>query len=103
MEEKNNKITEVLQKLKGHKVYLVYKHSPESEDFVYEWVVVGEVRGRRCTFFTAINNSIGESNNYIGNIAAITASPVDLYYRDIPENIFYENKEMLDESKMKTR
>ena len=113
MEEKNEIISKVLQELIGQKVWLVYKHD---SDLVGEYVVIGKTQAERCNiWFAGGGKSVNafdkeeysepclvDSNIYIGNIVAITRTNVDLYRRDIPEDIFFEDKGMFTESKGKT-
>ena len=115
MEEKIEKLSGLLQKLKGKKVYLIDKSSLH-EDLVGKYVIIGETQGERCDYWLAgggkFVNAFGKEeydephltsiNAYIGNIAAITLFDDDLYIRDIPENILFEDKEMFNESKGKT-
>lgn len=115
MEEKIEKLSRLLQELKGQKVYIIDKRTP-GEDLEGKYAIIGEARGERCDYWIAsggksvdrfgkeeyLEPDLVAINVYIGNIAAITRSNVDLYRRDIPEDILFEDKEMLNESNGKT-
>ena len=115
MEEKIETLSGLLQGLKGQKVFIYDKSSPESE-LKGKYVIVGETQGDRCIYWTVgggktvnmygveeyIEPGFVEISAYIGNIAAITRYSVDYVKGDIPENIIYEDKEMLNVSKGKT-
>ena len=116
MEEKIKKLYELLQELKGKKVYLIDKAAPDAE-LEGKFAIIGDVKGERCTYWIASGGKfvnmydeeeytepyLISTDAYIGNIAAITLSSADIYRRDIPENIIFEDEEMFNESKSKAR